>query len=210
MSLHRGFRLLSNLLWTAPLAAVSAFFVWGTRESLASPGNSWVAVAITGAITAALVATFLYSVRLAVKGAREFDVSRPSAGNETAVNLFLQLVFFAMGATVWPAFSDLLIISSEGARRANLYSLREGFDRYAAKKGRPPRLEALVEEGALPYLPRMTFPRLPHRATNESVNLEPGVYTDSGRWGYAVEGSTPVFIDCTHTDHRRGAQWINY
>lgn len=206
----RAFRLLSNLLWTTPLAAVSAFFVWGTRESLANPGNSWVAVAVTGAIAAVLVATFLYALRLAVKEARALDTSRPSARNQTAVNLFLQLVLFAMGATVWPAFSGLLVLSSEGARKANLHALREGFDRYAAKKGRPPRLETLVEEGALPYLPRMTFPRLPHRATNESVNLAPGVYTDSGRWGYAVEASTPVFIDCTHTDHRRGILWIHY
>lgn len=206
----RAFRLLSNLLWTTPLAAVAAFFVWGARQSLADPGDSRLSFAITAAIAAVLVATFLYAARLAVKEARELDTSRPSARNETAVNLFLQLVFFAMGATVWPAFSDLLVVSAEGASKANLYALREGFDRYAAKKGRPPRLEALVEEGVMPHLPRLSFGRRPHRATNESVNLEPGVYTDSGRWGYAVEGSTPVFIDCTHTDHRRGAQWINY
>lgn len=206
----RAIRLLSNLLWTTPLAAVAAFFVWGTRESLADPGDSRLAVGVTAAIAAVLVATFLYAVRLAVKEARELDSSRPSARNETTVNLFLQLVFLAMGATVWPAFSSLIVVSSEGARKANLFALREAFDRYAAKKGRPPRLEALVEEGVLPRLPRMSFPRLPHRATFESVNLEPGVYTDSGRWGYTVEGSTPVFIDCTHTDHRRGVQWNHY
>lgn len=206
----RAIRLLSNLLWTTPLAAVAAFFVWGTRESLADPGDSRLAVGVTAAIAAVLVATFLYAVRLAVKEARELDASRPSARNETAVNLFLQLVFLAMGATVWPAFSGLMVLSSEGASKANLYALREGFDRYAAKKGRPPRLEALVEEGVMPRLPRLSFGRRPHGATNASVALAPGVYTDSGRWGYAVEASTPVFIDCTHTDHRRGVQWINY
>lgn len=156
-----------------------------------------------------LLALCAFLVSVAVKEWREFDPASPSASNELALVLGCQFLVGMGIATVLPAWFGLLTVSAEGARRADLGMLREKFAAYAATKGRPPRLEALVEEGLLETLPRLRSLK-PHKPTRETVNLEPGVFTDSGRWGYSVEASTPVFVDCTHTDHRRGIAWTSY
>lgn len=205
----RGLRLLSNLLWTSPLVAFTWWVVPMSWDGIASGTDRGGAAAASAAFSLVLLGLSAFCVWFAVKDWRAFDAARPSARNDLAVILFCQLVIGLMIATVLPAWFGLLTVSAEGMRKADLQSLRAAFATYAAAKGRPPRLEALVEAGAIERLPRLRSLK-PHAPTRETVNLEPGVFTDSGRWGYSVEASTPIFVDCTHTDHRLGVAWNSY
>jgi type II secretory pathway pseudopilin PulG len=194
------FWLLGSLIWFAGLSWVAwLFFAW-TFESLRDPvyrSDAWL-IAVPGLVFAGGAAFCAHGVRRRLRQGPDSGY-----GGEAA-----SMVLVIGCAIVYPRFGELLRYSGEGANKGNLGAVRAALDGYAKTKGRPAALDALVKEGALPYLPRLSW-RGPHRSTRESLTLEPGVFTDSGRWGYSVEASTPVYIDCTHTDSR-GLAWNNY
>lgn len=132
--------------------------------------------------------------------------------NEIASSLFVVGMCALMLAIVWPSFSGIYRKSGEGDMKGGLASIRDAFARYRAERSEnPPSLDALVESKHLAALPRL-WPKnagIPHPQGNGTILLPDGVPTDSGKWAYAVGFSTPIFIDCTHTDSRRLA-WAAY
>lgn len=201
----KAFWLLGNAVWFALLSRVAWFFFAHALESLRDPvfrSGAWV-IAVPGLVFAGCAAFCVHGVRRRLSRGPDSGY-----GGEAASMLIVAAVVLLGCAIVYPRFGDLMRFSSEGANKGNLGAVRAALDGYAKTKGRPAAVDALVKEGALPYLPRLSW-QGPHRASRESVTLEPGVFTDSGKWGYSVEASTPVFIDCTHTDSR-GLAWNNY
>jgi len=117
-----------------------------------------------------------------------------------------------MIAIAAPAFTGLFRKSAEGAMKNRLGELRAAFVRYRADNSEnPPSLEALVDAKLLPQIPELwpSHTKIPHDRVRATILLPDGKPTDSGKWAYAVGTSTPVFIDCTHTDWR-GNAWNSF
>ncbi|MDO8757259.1 MAG: hypothetical protein Q7J64_04560 [Elusimicrobiota bacterium] len=132
--------------------------------------------------------------------------------NEIGSSLFVVGLCALLLMIVWPSFSAIYRKSAEGEMKGGLASLRDAFARYRLERSEnPPSLEALVESKHLAKLPRL-WPKnsgIPHAQGSESILLPDSVSTDSGKWAFAVGSSTPIFIDCTHTD-TRGLAWTSY
>lgn len=111
-----------------------------------------------------------------------------------------------------PVMGDLFLRNGEGAMKGRLGQLRQAFTRYRVEKSEnPPSLDAILAGSEPPEMPEL-WPlgaRSNHSGTRAEIALPDGMPTDSGKWAYAVGTSTPVFIDCTHTD-TRGNAWASY
>ncbi len=132
--------------------------------------------------------------------------------NEIGSSVFVVALCALMLMIVWPSFSGIYRKSAEGEMKGGLAFIRDAFARYRVERSEnPPSLEALVESKHLARLPSL-WPKnsgVPHARSADAIFLPDGVPTDSGKWAYAVGFSTPIFIDCTHTDSRRVA-WSSY
>lgn len=198
----RGGRLSSFLVILALSALLSAVQALKTGSLLgAAYGFGVTVVSITGCW---LVSAAIY---------RMTSGNSPSSRrNKIGIAIFFGGIFALMGACVAPAFLQLVQVSGEGAMKGRLGQMRRAFTRYRAEKSEnPPSLEALAGSPDLPELPELwpAGSRKHHAPVNATIALPDGKPTDSGKWAYAVGTSTPVFIDCTHTDNRGGA-WASY
>lgn len=140
------------------------------------------------------------------------DAKPVSRRAELGGTLFICGILVLMGACVAPSFLQLVRVSGEGAMKGRLGQMRGEFARYRAEKSEnPPSLEALAGSPSFPALPDLwpVGSRKHHAPANATIALPDGKPTDSGKWAYAVGTSTPIFIDCTHTDDRGGA-WASY
>lgn len=141
------------------------------------------------------------------KGAK--PVSRRS---ELAATVFFGGLLVLMGACVAPSFLQLVRVSGEGAMKGRLGQLRQAFTRYRVEKSEnPPSLDAILAGSELSEMPEL-WPlgtKSSHERIREAIAIPDGKPTDSGKWAYSVGTSTPIFIDCTHTDDR-GNAWASY
>lgn len=206
----RGFYLLSRLVWLLPLVLIG----WGLCTATSwtvQDGGSWGGLLFTGGLAAADLALLAYLVFDAFRDTARLDpATRPGLASDTFQQLFVQLIFLAMGATVWPAWGTLVERSGEGSAKGHLVMLRDALAKHAARSPLPATLEGLVDAGAIERVPTLRLGRAPHPRSNASVVLRDGVPTDSGHWGYHVSSASfTLIVDCTHTDSK-GSTWTNY
>lgn len=202
------------LLFTYPFLLLPvAYDAWKTahREHLAENAElAAITVSLPGALLLGLSWLAARSTVRVLRG--QEPMTTRSLWNEIASTLFIVCVGVLLFMIVWPSYSGLFRKSAEGVMKGNLGLLRLAFNGYRAERSEnPPSLEALVESKHLAELPRL-WPKqsgIPHAREAGTILLPDGIPTDSGKWAYAIGSSTPIFIDCTHTD-TRGNAWASY
>ena len=109
--------------------------------------------------------------------------------------LWLYAVCLGMTAIAWPSFREIVIKSAAGATANKLVQMRGQLADYVQEyQAAPADLSP-----AVPEIPEIVLPLLPHTRGRE---VRVSTFTDiqdSGRWLYVHDSSAPVIlIDCTH------------
>lgn len=205
-------------LWALVRAGwISVFFALFGLSALFISFDALKTGSFTGAAIGFVAMIFITSLcwLAAAETYRVMNGTRPlslsSARNELGATIFFGGILVLMLMIVYPYFADLPRKSTEGAMKGHLATLRESFARYRAEKAEnPPSLDAVAAGTESRRIPELwTTVRQPHKKTREAIALPDGQPTDSGKWAYAVGTSTPIFIDCTHTDSK-GRAWNAY